>query len=34
MKPLDVELILKLAREHEILITDRGRLDRRLRLAM
>ncbi len=31
-KPLDAELVLRLAREHEVSDHDRGRLDRRLRL--
>ena len=32
-KPLDRDLILRLAREHELLVTDRRRRDRRLRRA-
>ena len=32
-KPLDTDLVLRLAREHELLITDRGGLDRRVRFV-
>ena len=32
-KPLDIDLVLRLAREHEVLDHGRGRLDRRLRRA-
>ena len=32
-KPLDTDLVLRLANEHEVLITDRGRRHRRLRRA-